>query len=72
MAVYIPSGSRRPQRHPFSSANQIVINHNLGYKPMVQIILSDGTIAEGLITHTSDNQVSISFQISLSGEIILR
>ena len=72
MAVYIPSGSRRPQRHSFSNANQIVIDHDLGYKPMVQIILEDGTIAEGLVTHNSDNQVSISFQISLSGEVILR
>ena len=39
---------------------------------MVQIILSDGTLAEGEVTHSSLNQVVISFQISLSGEIILR
>lgn len=72
MALYFsPSGSR-PQVHSFTNSNQIVINHNLGYKPMIQIILVDGTIAEGQVTHNSSNQVLITFQISLSGEIILR
>lgn len=72
MLSYVPSTNPEPLVFSFSNANQIVINHDLGYKPMVQIILEDGTIAEGLVTHTSDNQVNISFQISLSGEIILR
>lgn len=72
MALYFAPGGQRPQLHEFTNSTQIMINHNLGYKPMVQIILTDGTIAEGEVTHTSVNQVVISFQISLSGEIILR
>ena len=72
MLGYIPSVNSEPIVQAFSNTNQIVINHNFGYKPMIQIILSDGTIAEGLVTHNSVNQVTISFQISLSGEILLR
>jgi hypothetical protein len=72
MALYFAPRSNRPQIHSFSNSTQVLINHNLGYKPMVQIILSDGTIAEGEVSHTDSNSVLISFQISLSGEIILR
>lgn len=72
MALYFAPRSNRPQIHSFSNSTQIMINHNLGYKPMIQIILSDGTIAEGQVSHTDSNTVVISFQISLSGEIILR
>jgi hypothetical protein len=72
MALYFAPRSDRPQIHSFSNSTQVLINHNLGYKPMVQIILSDGTIAEGEVSHTDSNSVLISFQISLSGEIILR
>ncbi len=72
MALYSSPGSSRPEVHTFSNSTQVIITHNLGYKPMVEIILSDGTIAEGLVTHNSLNQVTISFQISLSGEILLR
>jgi len=72
MALYFAPSSARPQVHSFTSSTQVMINHNLGYKPMVQIILSDGTIAAGEVTHSTLNQVVITFQISLSGEIILR
>ena len=72
MALYFAPRSNRPQVHSFSNSTQVLINHNLGYKPMVQIILSNGTIAEGEVSHTDSNSVLISFQISLSGEIILR
>lgn len=72
MALYFSPSSSRPQLHAFTNSTQILINHNLGYKPMVQIILTDGTLAEGEVTHNSLFQVVISFQISLSGEIILR
>ena len=72
MALYFAPRSNRPQIYSFSNSTQVLINHNLGYKPMVQIILSDGTIAEGEVSHTYSNSVLISFQISLSGEIILR
>ena len=72
MLTYIPSVNSEPLVQAFSNTNQIVINHNFGYKPMIQIILSDGTIAEGSVTHNSENRVTISFQISLSGEILLR
>jgi hypothetical protein len=72
MALYFAPRSNRPQIHSFSNSTQVLINHNLGYKPMIQIILLDGTIAEGEVSHTDSNSVLISFQISLSGEIILR
>jgi len=72
MAVYSAPGASRPQSYSFSNVANVVIDHDLGYKPMVQIILSNGTIAEGQVTHITVNQVAISFQISLSGEIILR
>lgn len=72
MLSYVTSVNSEPLVQAFSNTNLIVINHNFGYKPMIQIILSDGTIAEGSVTHNTDNQVTISFQISLSGEILLR
>jgi len=72
MALYSSPGSSRPEVHSFSNSTQVIINHYLGYKPMVEIILSDGTRAEGQVTHNSLDQVTISFQISLTGEILLR
>ena len=72
MAIYSSPGSAKPEVYSFSNSTQVTITHNLGYKPMIEIILSDGSIAEGQVTHQSLNQVVISFQISLSGEVLLR
>ena len=72
MLGYVPSVNSEPLVQTFTNTNQIVINHNFGYKPMIQIILNDGSIAEASVLHNSDNRVTISFQISLSGEILLR
>ncbi len=71
MALYFAPASTRPQVHSFSNVASVVINHELGYKPMVQVIVN-GEIVNATVTHTSSNEVRISFQNSISGEIILR
>jgi len=71
MALYFAPASSKPQVHTFSNVASVVITHNLGYKPMVQVVVN-GEIALATVTHTSSNEVRISFQNSISGEIILR
>lgn len=73
MAMYFPGvTSNRPQIHSFTNTASITITHNLGYLPMVQVILEDGSVAHAQVSHASTSEVVITFQISLTGNIILR
>ena len=71
MALYFAPAASRPQVHIFTNANAVTITHNLGYKPMVQVLVN-GELALATVTHISSDEVRISFQNSISGEIILR
>ena len=43
------------------------INHNLGYKPIVNIFSVGGLEVDATIIHTSDNQCVITFNVDTAG-----
>lgn len=62
------SGGSSTTTHIFSSQSTININHGLGYKPFVYIILSNGNqVYANTVSHSDDDNVSISFSTSLTG-----
>ena len=55
----------------FTSVTQVVVTHNAGTRPMVQIIDSNNKIIDGEVTHTSVNVVTIDFVVAQSGTVLL-
>ena len=54
--------------HTQSSASATwTINHNLGYKPSVDLFSVGGVEIVGTVTHISDNQVVADFVTSIAG-----
>lgn len=50
-----------------SPSDEWIVNHNLGYKPNVQMFTAGGVIMLGEIIHISNNQTRIYFNIPLAG-----
>ncbi|GEM_PF-3193879 len=53
----------------FTSATSVVVNHNLGYKPIVWLEDTNGAILFGVVKHTSNNSFTVTFQVAQSGTI---
>lgn len=53
-----------------TAADEWIINHNLGKKPALTIINSEGLRCFGQETHTSDNQLKLNFNSAFSGTAI--
>jgi hypothetical protein len=70
--MFIFGGSMEPETYPFSNVQQVIITHNKGFKPFVYVITDAGEVGFCQITHTSDNQLTLSFQNSLSGVAFVR
>ena len=49
------------------ASNQWIINHNLGYKPLVQVFNSGSSHIDVEAIHTSDNQVIIYLNTPITG-----
>ena len=47
------------------------ITHNLGRHPAVEVVNSGGTIVYGLVTHDSEDQVTVEFTGAISGKAYL-
>jgi hypothetical protein len=61
-----PSGTG----YDFNQASPAItwtINHNLGYRPSVQMFTVGGLEVLGEIQHTSDNQTLITFNLAVAG-----
>jgi hypothetical protein len=55
--------------HTQSSALSIwTVNHNLGFKPSVEILSTGGAEIEGEVVHVSNNQLMIYFVMAVAGE----
>lgn len=48
-------------------STQWIINHNLGFKPLVQLFDTASQEFDGLITHASDNQVIATLTAAVAG-----
>lgn len=54
--------------HTQASASTLwIINHNLGYKPSVQMFNTGGLEVLGEIQHVSDNQTTVTFNTIVAG-----
>jgi len=54
----------------FSAQTSVTVNHNFAAYPVVQIILSDNTLALAPITHTSINSFTVTFPSAQTGTVI--
>tara|TARA_R110000744_G_scaffold17257_2_gene46926 strand:+ start:529 stop:744 length:216 start_codon:yes stop_codon:yes gene_type:complete len=62
----------KPESYAFTNTATIIIDHNLGYKPLVYVIMSDGIQSWGEVLHNSDLKLTITFQNSQTGTAYLR
>jgi hypothetical protein len=53
------------------SASEWEIEHNLGFYPAVTVFLSSGDTVEGLINHTTNNSLTITFSAAITGTAYL-
>ena len=60
-----------PTTFNFTNQTNITITHNLGYKPMVYLVV-DGKMSFCDVTHNSIDELQVTFQNSISGTILLR
>ena len=47
-----------------------VVSHNLGYRPIVQVVDSAGFVLDAQIQHLNTNQFQVTFNATQSGSII--
>jgi hypothetical protein len=65
---YKPSSVARSFNFVQSSAAATwTINHNLGFKPSVELLNSGSQEIDGDVVHTSANQVVVTFNVPVSG-----
>lgn len=60
-----------PNTFNFTNQTNMTITHNLGYKPMVYLVVN-GQMAFCDVTHNSIDELVVTFQNSISGTIFLR
>jgi hypothetical protein len=60
-----------PTTFNFTNQNNMTITHNLGYQPMVYLVVN-GQMAFCNVTHNSINELVVTFQNEISGTIFLR
>lgn len=60
------------QEYVQASASAVwTITHNLGRKPLIQLLTVGGVHMLGDITHLSDNVIQINFDVPLAGRAVL-
>ena len=50
-----------------SPATTWVINHNLGFYPVVEVRNAGGVVINGFVLHTSINQTQVTFNVAVAG-----
>ena len=65
------SGSSARYTHTQSAASDSwTVNHNLGFRPQVEVLSPGGVRVEAGVQHMSDNQTVISFNTAQTGQAI--
>jgi hypothetical protein len=64
-------GNSPPLVVDFTSSSEVTVDHNLGYYPVVWVMV-DGHMHFGTVQYTTINQVVVTFQLSISGSVHLR
>ena len=60
-----------PQEHSFSNVSIVVITHNLGYHPIVYVVV-DNELCFCQVDFNDVNQLTLTFQNSLTGTAYIR
>lgn len=68
--IYNPSSGISQIVQEFTDVSSVAISHSFGYKPRVIIVDTSGNVIMGDIQYTN-NSVSITFVISISGTVYL-
>lgn len=56
---------------PFTAVSSVLVTHNLGYEPAVQVIVGGVDIRPGVrVVHTSANQLTVSWNGVLTGKVV--
>jgi hypothetical protein len=67
------SGSSFPYVHTQSSPSDLwTVNHNLGYRPVIEVLSDGGLVVEASVAHISVNQAQISFNTVQTGTVTAR
>ena len=61
-----------PVEYTFSNTTRVTITHNKGYFPTVQIVLSSGEVVQADISHTSQDELVVTFANAISGTVYIR
>jgi hypothetical protein len=54
---------------PFTSASVIVVNHNLGYHPVVYVIIGNEDVGADIV-HSSVNQLTVTLGTPQTGKVV--
>jgi hypothetical protein len=66
-------GSTLPYVHTQSTPSDLwTVNHNLGYRPVIEVLSDGGLVVEASVAHISNNQSQISFNTVQTGTVTAR
>lgn len=65
-------GSARYEHVQSSPATQWTVNHNLGYKPSIEVLSPGGMVVIADVVHMTDNQTLINFNAPQTGTVLAR
>ena len=57
-----------PFTHDFTNASTVIIDHNLGYRPHVYVIINDAIVLVD-VQHTSNTRMVLTFLNSVTGTV---
>lgn len=67
------SGSGPPFEHQqMIAAVEWIVNHNKGFRPLVEVLSPGGIAVAAEVRHISDNQVRIYFNQPQTGQVLAR
>lgn len=71
-AMYLGGSSGTPAEYTFTSSTLVTVTHNLGYKPIIQVLDASGEmITDGVdIDHVSNDEFTVASLIAISGTIL--
>ena len=55
-----------------TQAAEWVVNHNLGYRPLIDVLSPGGVVVDAEVRHISTNQANIYFSSGATGSAIAR
>lgn len=64
-----PGASTSSFTEPFVAMSVVVVNHNLGFKPNVTILVSDIEV-EADVVHNSINSLTVTFNTAQTGSVV--